>query len=145
MTYVKYGAIGLLVLALFVGGWYCGSRSSKTALEGFQAAQSANTAKAVLAERASAAVELARVNTILKGYDNAPIDPVVPGIAHRVFVYANATGCAVPSPGANPGGAIAASTIPAGDPEFERLSQAAFDAAAHDAKELIALQQAWPK
>lgn len=145
MTYLKFGAIGLLILVLFGGGWYCGSRASKTALEGFQAAQSANTAKAVLAERASAATELARVNTILKGYQDAPIDPVALSLGSRVLNYARVADCPVPSPGPAPSGTVSAGPQPGGDGGVEQALTGVLTACAQDASELTALQQAWPR
>ena len=131
-----------LIAAALLLAYHLGGDASKTALEGFQAAQAENTAKAVLAERASGAVELARVNAILKGYQDAPIDPIVPGIAHRVFIYARAANCAVPSAGGNPGGVVSASPKSTG---FEDALQDYIDACSRDAQRLDALIAAWPK
>lgn len=145
ITYLKLGGILAAIALIFVIGFRFGGMGPKAKLEGFQATQAENTAKAVLAERASAATELARVNTILRGYQDAPIDPISTGLAHRVFVYANAAGCSVSKTGANPAAVGGAGPVPHGDPELERLSQAAFDAGTHDAKELTALQAAYPR
>jgi hypothetical protein len=145
ITYLKLSAIAALVAALFFSGYHVGGMASKTKLEGFEAAQAADTAKAVMAERASAATELARVNAILKEYQDAPIDPIVPGIAHRVFIYARAADCPVPSAGPHPGGTVTASPQPAGPGPIEQATQAVFDACEADARELTALQAAWPR
>lgn len=144
ITYAKGAAVLLAVVLLFAGGWYFRGLKAQAAAEAVSEAQSAAVAKAVLAERASGAAELTRVNTILKGYQDAPIDPVVPGIAGRLYKY-EISSCAVPSTSPNPSGAVSPGPVPRGDPELERLSQAAFDAGAHDAKELTALQQVWSK
>ena len=148
---IKLAAIIAAALALLGIGFYFGglrgnekADAAQTALEGFQAAQSANTAKAVLAERASSAAELDRVNTKLKEFENAPPDPIIPGIVRRVFLYANAAGCPVSSSGAAPGGTLAASGIPGGDPTLERLSQEAADAAGRDAARLNLCRNVWP-
>lgn len=144
MIYAKAAALLVLVLLLFGGGYHLGGMASKTKLEGVEAAQAENTAKAVLAERASAAAELVRVNSLLKGYQDAPPDPAVVSVGSRVLQYARIADCPMPSTGAHPAAVIGAGALPRSDPEFERLLQAAFDAADHDAKELTTLQAAWP-
>lgn len=145
ITYLKLGGILALVAGLFGGGFYLGGLRSEAALEAFQSAQSANTAKAVLAERASGAAELARVNLLLKGYQDAPIDPIDVGLAHRVYVYASAADCPVSGAGAHPAGAVSPSPQPSSDPGFVGLAQSVIDACAQDAAELTAIQQAWPR
>lgn len=144
MIYAKAAALLVLVLLLFGGGYRLGGMASKTTLEGFEAAQAENTAKAVLAERASTAAELARVNAILKGYTDAPIDPVSVGLAHRVYVYAHAADCPVSGASPNPAATGSASPQPRGDPSFVGLAQRVIDACSQDAAELTALQEAWP-
>lgn len=134
-----------LIAAALLLAYHLGGDSARTALEGFQAAQAENTAKAVLAERASGAAELARVNAILKGYQDAPIDPIVPGIAHRVFLYASAASCAVSSTPSAPGGVVTSRPVPASDSGLEQATQAVFDACERDALRLNALQAAWPQ
>lgn len=145
MIYAKLGALIAAIALIFWAGWHLGSSNAKTALAGFKAAQAENTAKAVLAERASAAAELARVNTILKGYEDAPINPIDAGLAHRVYVYAHTADCAVPTAGANTPAAGSTSPQPSRDPSFVGLAQRVIDACAQDAAELTALQQAWPR
>jgi hypothetical protein len=141
VIYLKVGiAAALCALFFWLGGLH-----SKTELEGFQAAQSANTARAVLAERASSAAELARVNLLLKGYQDAPPDPIVVSIGSRVLQYARIADCPVPTSGANPAATLGAAPVPRSDPEFERLLQTAFNACAHDAEELTTLQKVWPR
>lgn len=145
LLYAKLGAAVLVVVLLFGAGYRVGGLASKAALEALRAEQSSNTAKAVLAERASAAVELARVNARLKEFEDAPIDPVVTGIASRLYAYTGATECAVRGTGVTTGGTIPASGIPRGDPEAKRLSQDAFDAGSRDAKRLNLCRTVWPR
>jgi hypothetical protein len=144
IAYLKYGAIAALVLALFGGGFYLGGLKSKAALEGFEAAQTENTAKAVLAERASAAVEQTRVATKLKEFEDAPIDPIVPGIAHRVFLAARPTSCPLSSPSPVASGATTPSGVSSSDREVELATQNAFDAGARDAQRLDLCRAVWP-
>lgn len=142
---IKLAAIAFAALVLLSVGYYVGTLRSKTAYEGLQAAQSELTAKAVLAERAAGAAELARVNLILKGYQDAPPDPIAVGLAHRVYVYASAASCTVPSASRDPRAPVSAPAQPGGDAEAQRLLQAVFDACSADARELSALQAAWPR
>ena len=142
---IKFGGIGLLAAALFGSGFYFGGLRSKTALEGFQAAQAQLTAKAVLAERTAGATELARVNAILKGYEDEALNPVVVGLAQRVLINACPASSPMSGSGGNPSSAVSAPPQPRGDPEAQRLLQGVFDACEADAAELTALQAAWPR
>lgn len=141
LSWAKIGAVALLCLWMY----HLGGDGPRAKLETVLATQSENTAKAVLAERASAAVELSRVNSVLKGYTDAPIDPAVISVGSRVLKYARIADCPLSAGSAAPAATISAGQVPRSDPEFERLLQAAFDAADADAKELTALQQAWPR
>ena len=145
MNYVKWGAIGAALIALSWFWYHQGGNSARAALEGFQAAQAANTAKAVLSERASGAAELARVNTVLKGYQDVPIDPIALSIGSRVFKYAGAASCAVPQAPADPGGTRSPTPLAIGPSEIERALTALAVACSEDARELAALQAAWPQ
>lgn len=130
------------MLALFLGGWYCGSLKSKAALDHSLAAQQATVAAALEAQQKISDAEEARLNAVIAKYETDPIDPIVPGTAQRMHDY-EVRECSVSSPSAVAGGTVIAPTVPRSDPEFERLSQATFDAAAHDSKELAAIQAAW--
>jgi hypothetical protein len=55
LAYAKWGGIAAFLIGLSFFWYHQGGLASKTKLEGFQAAQAEGTAKAVLAERASAA------------------------------------------------------------------------------------------
>lgn len=145
LTYIKIGAAVAVLAAVAAASFHFGGMTSKTALADFQAEQSANTAKAVLAERASAAIELARVNAILKGYQNAPIDPIALSIGSRVLEYARIADCPVPAARGNPGAAPSPSKVPIGPSEVGQALDDLAVACSQDAAELTALQAAWPK
>jgi hypothetical protein len=144
LIYAKWGGIAAALLAWSWACFHQGGLGPTAALDRAREAQAELVARAVLAERASTAAESVRVNAILKGYEDAPIDPIVPGVAHRVLVYAGAAGCPVSGAAAAPSGAGGPSPRTPGDPGLERLFQALIDACAQDASELTALQQAWP-
>lgn len=145
LTYVKIGAVLALLGAVAAGGYHFGGMASKTALEGFQAEQSANTAKAVLAERAAGAAELARVNAILKGYQDASIDPIALSVGSRVLEYARVADCPVPGAGGHPSGTPSASPVTSSASEVGQALTDLAVACSQDAAELTALQAAWPK
>lgn len=142
LAYAKWGAIAATFFAWSVLCLHQGAMASKTKLEGFQAAQAENTAKAVLAERASAQAESVRLNKVISDYESTPIDPVSVGVAHRVLIYAHTPRCAVPEASSNPGGVVPASPKPGG---FEGPLQDYIDACSRDAKRLDALIEAWPR
>ncbi len=145
ITYLKLGAILALAALLFGAGYRFGGMAPKTELEALRAAQAEATAKAVLAERASAAVTLAHQNAVIARYENAPPDPIVATAAHRVYVYAAAaSGCSVS--GAHPvaGGAPEAPRVTLGP---SRVEQALGDYIAKcdaDARRLAAAQALAP-
>lgn len=140
--YAKLGGALLVVVLLFGGGYHFGGLASRAAYEALRAEQSSNTAKAVLAERASAAIELARVNAVLKEYQDAPIDPVTVGIGHRVLYAACPASSPVPKAAADPGGAIITRAVA---PGVESALQGLVDACSRDAVRLNAIQAAWPR
>lgn len=145
MTYVKFGAIGLLVLALFFGGWYCGSLKSKSQLERSLAAQSATVTAALIAQRKISEAEEARLNAVIAKYEATPIDPIALSIGSRVYKYAAASCSAMPSAGTAAPGTRDAAPIPSGPGPIESATNDAFTACAKDSAELAALQSAWPK
>lgn len=145
ILYAKLGGALALIVGLFMAGYHFGGLSSKAAIEGFQASQAENTAKAVLAERVSAATELARVNTIIKGYQDAPINPATVSLGSRVLQYARVADCPLSVPSANTASPGSASPQPRGDGRVEQAVTAVFEACAQDAAELTALQAVWPR
>lgn len=145
MTYVKFGAIGLLVLVLFFGGWYCGSLKSKAALDHSLEAQQATVAAALIAQRKISDAEEARLNAVIAKYEATPIDPIALTVGSRVFKYAAASCSTVPSAPSPTPGVSKPTPIPSGPGPIEQATNAAFTACSHDANELAALQAAWPK
>ena len=145
MIYAKYGAIGLLVLVLFLSGWYCGSLKSKAALDRSLTAQSATVTAALIAQRKISDAEEDRLNAVIAKYEATPIDPIALSVGSRVYKYAAASCGAVSSPAATPTGAISPTPIPPSPGPVEQAVTAAFTACSHDANELAAIQAAWPK
>lgn len=145
LTYIKIGAAVVVLGVVSGASFHFGGMASKTALEGFKAEQSANTAKAVLAERASAAAELSRVNAILKGYQDAPIDPIALSVGSRVLEYARIADCPVPAARSDSGGVASTGKVPIGPSEVGQALTDLAVACSQDAAELTALQAAWPK
>lgn len=145
ILYAKLGAGALIIAVLFGAGWHFGAMASKTQYEALRAEQSELTAKAVLAERASAAAESARVNAVLKEYQDAPIDPVVAGTAHRVFIYANSPSCPVPEARTDPARVVGTAAQPVGPSRVERSLGDYIAACDADARQLAALIEAWPR
>lgn len=136
-------AVGAVLLAAIFGlGWHLGGLKGQADLARLERDQAQTTATAVLNERASALAELTRLQKVVAGYENAPIDPISVGIGHRVFLYAGAAGCPVPQAAPHPDGALAARPKPSG---FEDALQGFVDACSRDARRLDALIEAWPR
>jgi hypothetical protein len=145
IVWAKVGGILAAIALVFFAGYRFGGMASKTALEGFQAAQAENTAKAVLAERASTAATLAHQNAVIEGYQNAPISPIVTTAAQRVFVYAtHAASCAVSGAAPNAGGAPAAAAVALGPSRVVEALGAYIAACDADSRRLAALQALSP-
>jgi hypothetical protein len=145
VTYVKFGAIGLLALVLFFGGWYCGSLKSKAQLDRSLAAQQATVAAALLAQRKISDAEEDRLNAVIAKYEATPIDPIALTVGTRLYKYAAASCSAVPTSTAAPTGVSSTPAVPSGPGPVELASDAAFKACAQDSAELAAIQAAWPK
>lgn len=143
ITYAKIGAAILAVLLLFGLGYHFGGLASKTKLEASQEAQSQAVAKAVIAQQAASQAEQTRLNKVIADYEATPINPVVTGIAGRLYKY-EIRDCPVSHANANSPGTSNPSGVPGSDSTFERLSQDAFDAADRDSRKLTAIQKAWP-
>lgn len=140
LTYVKLIAIAVaLVLAVHFKG-----EIDAGVLERDHAAMAESTTKALLARQAAHQVEMDRVNNLVRNYEAQAIDPVIPGLAGRLYKY-TLSQCALPAPGQTPDGTGTPSGVPRGDPEAQRLSQAAFDAGARDAGRLELCKAAWPR
>lgn len=90
--------------------------------------------------------ELDRLRGVVSLYEKhlSDSDPIVPGLAHRVFVYA---ACPDDLPQASPVAPRAGGPAEdaGGATAVERATQAVFEAARADAQQLSAIQQAWPQ
>jgi hypothetical protein len=105
LTYIKIGAVVLVLGAVSAGSFHFGRFSgeleaskAKTALADFQEAQAANTAKAVLAERDSAAAAAINDN-IAEGAHDKTIESLPARIVHDP-VFLRAPGDICPASGA---------------------------------------------
>ncbi len=143
--YIEVGAAVVLLAVAVLVGYHFGGMGPKAQLEALKAAQAELTATAVLAERASAEAEVVRVNAILKEYQDAALNPIVPGIAVRLLERACPTSGPLPADSGHPGTPSSSSPQPGSDPGAQRLLQVLVEACAQDADELTALQQAWPR
>jgi hypothetical protein len=142
---IRIVLIVVLVLALLGGGFYLGTLRGKSELTSLEASQAQNTAKAVLAERASAQTELDRINQVVAKYEAQPIDPIALDIGTRVFKYANTASCPVPKATADPGRAGDIPALAPGALGIEQALDAYIEACSRDAEQLGALIQAWPR
>lgn len=153
LTYLKWGGLLALVLAAAGAGYHFGGMGPKTQLAAFQAAQAENTAKAVLAERASAAHQAAvDINAETQhAKDLADIAALAP-ISTPLLVFRTAPTAGGPVPGAaGEARAVAADpqgggSVPVGGtvdirPDVEALKKR-LEAVMADYRELAA---EWPK
>lgn len=143
MTVVTWIKVIVIAAALWLA-FYLGTLKETAALEKDHADMAEATTKALLAEQAKSATELDRVNQIVRKYEAQPIDPVVAGVARRLFKY-TIQDCPMSAAGRDASGAAAASGVPGGNPEVERLTQQAFDAGARDSARLELCKATWPR
>lgn len=157
LTYIKLGA-AVVALAIAAGaGFHFGGLSAddklnayKTAVEAQHVAQLQAVVNTMTEHDKQAAAQHAADQKVIDAYDlQKSLPPITAGLVERMRLIEAASCRAGHSvlPGAGPvaGGADAASGVPAGDPEGDRLLQAALDAAAHDAARLNAVRQLAPK
>lgn len=88
--------------------------------------------------------EISRLLQAVNDYEAKLLVPVLPDLAHRVYVYA-LSACTVPQATTVTAGLSGPAAVPGSDPEFERLLGEAFKAGSKDAFQVIALQEAWPR
>jgi hypothetical protein len=107
ITYLKMGGIAALAIALLAVGYHFGglrgqeeADAAKTALAAFQRDASANVAKAVLAERASAEALAINDNAAEAAHDKTIESLPDRTVRTPVFVRGSADNC--PSPGGRP-------------------------------------------
>lgn len=145
MTYLaglKYGSILAVLIGIFVTGYHFGGMASKTALEALRAAQAKTLSDALLKERQDGDARAAKLQGIIDHYESAPIDPIVVGLAHRLYAHPTAS-CPLPAANPDPGPAAPVAAQPGGDGGvIEAATQRVFDACAADAKQLSALIEA---
>lgn len=119
LIYIKLGAAALLLGAVAATSYHFGGMASKTKLEGFQAEQAKNTAKAVLAERAAAVATAAadHATEMQHAKELRDIDSLAP-IATPLLVYrtAPAAVCTVPGAEGKAGGLAADPAGRGGEP-----------------------------
>lgn len=157
LTYIKLGA-GAVLLALVAGASYhFGGLSSddklnayKTAVEAQHAAQLQAVVDTMTEHDKQAAAQHAADQKVIDAYDlQKSLPPITAGLVERMRLVEAASCRAGHSvlPGAGPvaRGTDAAGGVPGGDPEGDRLLQAALDAASHDAARLNAVRQLAPK
>lgn len=145
LTYVKYGAIVLLLGLVF----WLGGLPGKATIASLKASQQTQLTAALESQAASKQAEIDRINKLLVSYVQTPVNPIALDIGTRVYKYAAASDCPVSStPTAS--GAINPTPQPAnpssaGSGIIEQRLNDHFKACAQDAAQLAALQAAWPR
>lgn len=157
LLYAKLGAALLVVVLLFGAGYRVGGLRSAAQLSAYKAAVEAQhvaqleaVVKTMDEHDQQAAAQHAADRRVIDAYDlQKSLPPATAGLVERMrFVEAAACGAGdrvVPSTGPVASGVHAAGGIPRGDPEGDRLLQAALDAADHDATRLNAMRLLAPK
>lgn len=147
LSYLKYGGIAAVVVLICGTFYHLGGNASRAVSEAAHAAQLAAVVKTLETQRDAALTESNRRQGIIDAYDKAQSvpDPVVAGLAHRVYLYTTGPGCrVVPSTAALASGTPAPASVAPGDAIAQRLSeltQATFDAADADAEQMRAMIQ----
>lgn len=144
LAYAKWGGIAALALALFGGGWYFNGLRWADKLDKDHADLAASTTAALITQAKDKQTQIDRLNAAVAHYESLPPDPVVTGVASRLYKY-TLRDCAVPGAPAVAPGIVSPGGVPGGNQEAERLSQLAFDAAGRDAARLDAVIGVWPK
>jgi hypothetical protein len=138
-TAVKWAAIvGLLAFVYHAGG-----NGPRAALERDHAAMAEAATQALLAQRSAQEAEATRINKAVTDYENAPLDPIAPTIARRLYIAA-AGGCAVPSSPTVASGTQAPAAQPLGPAGVERALGGLIEACAEDARQMNAMLELAP-
>jgi hypothetical protein len=141
LTYAKWAAIA------GVGVWiyHLGGASDRAALAAQHAAQLQAVVKAMDENAREAAAAQAHLQGVIDAYHATPIDPIVPGIAHRVYVVAAGT-CSgrVPEARSVAPGTQAPAALPIGPSNVERSLGDYIAACASDAAQMKAMIQLAP-
>ncbi len=135
------------VAAICFWAYHLGGLSGKAQVAALQASQSAAVSKALQAQAATTAKQVADLQGAVAQYEQQlqTPNPIDIGLAHRVYLFASASCPTVPKATTAAPGTSQPSAQPTGTEELERLAQAAIDACAADAEQLSAIQQAWPR
>lgn len=141
LTYVKIAAAVLLLGLVF----WLGGLPGKATIASLKAQQQTQITEALRNQAASKQAEIDRINKVLYAYQNTPIDPINIGLATRVYKYAVANCDALPQAAALARGISQPAAVSASDQELIGLAQQAINACASDARQLTAIQQAWPR
>lgn len=145
LAYLKIGGIIALVAGLFGLGYHFGGLSFKTALEANHAAQLQAVVNRLDENARAAAADHAHLQGVIDAYLAKPIDPIVPGIAHRVYVFAaSACGGGVPQAATLAGHVPGPTPIALGPSEVERRLDDYIRACDQDARRLTAVQALAP-
>jgi hypothetical protein len=140
----KLGGALALIAVLFGAGYHFGGMASKTALERDHADMAAATVNALLAQRAQATADHNRLQEVIDRYDATPPDPIIPGLAHRVYVYATAHCGGVPQSGSVAPGTEAPTPVPIGHSSVESALGDVLSACSADAAQMTAMIQLAP-
>lgn len=143
--YIELGAAALCLVIAAGAGYHFGGLSSKTALEADHVAQLEAVVKAMDENARQAAADHAHMQGVIDGYAKTPIDPIVPGAAHRVYVFAaSACGGGVPEAGSVAGGVQAPAAVAIGPSPVERALDDYIRACSADAAQMNAMIQLAP-
>lgn len=155
LTYIKIGAALAVVAAAAIGGFHFGGLSADDKLANYQtqvqaqyAANLKTVADTLNAQIKDGADKRAAMQKVIDAYDlEKSLPPVTAGVVQRMR-YIESADCAaghqLPGTATVAGGAQAASGVPRGVSELDRLHQAAFDAAARDSARLNAVVKLAP-
>jgi hypothetical protein len=154
-TWMKLAAIGIVLATLFIVGFHFGGMSSAEKLAKYQtdveaqyAANLKTVADTLNKQIQDGVAERAAQQKVIDAYDlEKALPPVTAGVVERLRYIESASctaGHQLPGAPAVAGGAQAASGVPGGVSELDRLHQAAFDAAARDASRLNAVVKLAP-
>lgn len=157
LTYIKLGAEALVLAAVAGASFHFGGLSKddelnryKTVIEAQHVGQLQAVVKTMDEHDKQAAAQRAADKRVIDDYDlQKSLPPITAGVVQRMRLVeaasCRADGSLVSGAGSVAGGTDAAAGIPRGDPEGDRLLQAALDAAARDASRLYAAIRLAPK
>ena len=138
--------VAVAILCLTYGvAFHLGGNGPRASLAALRAAQSETVARAVLAEKASGDAELGRVNAILRKYENESLNPIDLHISTRLFRAACPTRGPLPQTVSHTAIPSAPTPIASVDSRIGPALDAVISNCQADAKQIIALIEAWPR